>query len=111
MDSRTLFYRSVIDQLEIDGCKEITRLSPSRFFVTDKNGVEYDFKIKYCLKPRCLGVTDIHYVGGWMSRNRIDVIITNGVALTSHIQRYLDENKIRVILGWNPGNRILERLT
>lgn len=104
------YTKAVIDQLEFEGCKEIVKLSPSRFYATDDNGVGYDIKVKYCLMPRRLGVTDIHYLAEWMSKDRIDVLITNGSELTSHIKRYLDDNGIKVILGWNPDDNILEHL-
>ena len=104
------YIEAVYKQLEAEGFKITRRETRQRFFAVDSKGVKYEFRIKYCVKPRKLEITDIGYMTGLMSNDAINVLVTNGTDITRFVEKRFKDDKVQVVLNWMPDNEIINQL-
>jgi hypothetical protein len=69
-------------QLQKEGFDSIKKFSRNRFYATSPNGKVYDFRVKYCIKPRKLYAIDVGYMTGLTRKDIPSVLVTNGVDIT-----------------------------
>lgn len=105
------FAISVQEQLKAEGFKDFKTYrehkSPSVFWATDRDGNRYDFRVKYCVEPRKLYMKDLGYMTGLTSEEYKPVLVTNGTDITDKTRKYLEDKGMKIVLGWNPGMKIM----
>ena len=101
------FALSVQEQLKAEGFTDIKTYrehkSPSAFLATGPNGKRYDFRVKYCMNPRKLYMTDVGFMTGLTSDQYKSVLVTNGTDITAKTRKYLEDKGMKIILNWGIG--------
>ena len=106
------FAISVQEQLKAEGFTDFMlyreHKSPSAFLATDRDGNRYDFRVKFCVKPRKLYMNDIGFMTGLTSDQYKSVLVTNGTDITTKTRKYLEEKGMQIVLNWEAGMNIFE---
>lgn len=106
------FAISVQEQLKAEGFTDIKTYrehkSPSAFLATGPDGKRYDFRVKYCVNPRKLYMTDVGFMTGLTSDQYKSVLVTNGTDITTKTRKYLEDKGYQIILNWETGMKVFE---
>lgn len=102
------FAIAVQEQLKIEGYSDfrLGKQTQSSFYAVDWDGNRYDFRVKYCIKPRKLHMADVGFMAG--SANDDIPAVFNGTDITNQTRKYLEDKGMKIVLDWQPGQKIFD---
>ncbi len=106
------FAIAVQEQLKSEGFSDfrLGKQTQSRFYAVDRDGNQYDFRVKYCIKPRKLYMADVGFMAGSANDDIPSVLVTNGTDITKFVQNRFKDDRVQVVLNWIPNNEIINQL-
>ena len=103
------FAIAVQEQLKSEGFSDfrLGKQTQSRFYAVDQDGNQYDFRVKYCIKPRKLYMADVGFMAGSANENIPAVLVTNGTDITKQTRKCLEDKGMKIVLDWQSGQKII----
>lgn len=104
------FAIAVQEQLKSEGFSDfrLGKQTQSSFYAVDRDGNQYDFRVKYCIKPRKLYMADVGFMAGSANDDIPSVLVTNGTDITKQTRKYLEDKGMKIVLGWTQGMKIFD---